>query len=509
MSRPVELKIVFVGVPESEKNGLLYSIIGPRSSQENTVDIGFQTIPVKVNGESFKLSLWDTPGTSEHKSLGKMYYRGANLFVFVSSGAENAGSTSKCMELLNEDVVDTFIKIVVSTGGDRRNDPHNKQPNEDTNSFASRRIHELTGYNFDMEPISPSVSQSSDVYSAAFGYLIDSQDLMGLRSESCWYLNDDSHPVRRDPHAPKPRFDESVLYDLKTKLLLQPVESLEQLIQDAEMAQSIILRKSTDWTDPGSSRSIISTLDSEEYQPESIGTLYSVGGSDYSIESIEPLQEYGWVDAIYNPGVKSTERILEKSQHKYNGDFRQVRDASRLALQFETCQGIVNAIEHLHKHFPIIEFENRFAIPTALGWRDISVLVQVNVGDRFHICEIQLHHIEYAEARKRAHKHYKTLRTMLPTVCDQIAGDDSKKCQVLILDLLTSAPLQLSDLKNDADIASANGFFAFEEISNKRLLEDAEYRGKLHQNLALLASQTGSSQTGTSQAGTSQTCSIS
>eukprot|EP00039_Didymoeca_costata_P009608 m.127373 g.127373 ORF g.127373 m.127373 type:complete len:635 (-) comp14544_c2_seq1:25-1929(-) len=122
-----------------------------------------------------------------------------------------------------------------------------------------------------------------------------------------------------------------------------------------------------------------------------------------------------WVDEAFDPGLKTKERVVAKAVYKYDGNFGRVRDISRLALQFESFERLAGALETIREKVPVlIEIENRFANPTVLGWRDITILLEITLSDGVrHICEVQLHHKNMSDARKEAHKHYRTIREIL------------------------------------------------------------------------------------------------
>ena len=64
----------------------------------------------------------------------------------------------------------------------------------------------------------------------------------------------------------------------------------------------------------------------------------------------------------------------------------EVWDAARLAMQFTSCSRLKYAFDQLYRLFRVIEVNNRIARPTALGWRDITVMVEVplhsKIGER-------------------------------------------------------------------------------------------------------------------------------
>merc|ERR1712190_167800 len=85
------------------------------------------------------------------------------------------------------------------------------------------------------------------------------------------------------------------------------------------------------------------------------------------------------------------------------------------------------------------EVENRFATPTACGWRDITILVRVPLpkSGGHHIAELQLSHKVLWIARADLHKYWKTIRSMMPNVC-HVKPEDMTRVQGLILDRLQS-----------------------------------------------------------------------
>lgn len=147
-------------------------------------------------------------------------------------------------------------------------------------------------------------------------------------------------------------------------------------------------------------------------------------------------------DEAFDPGIKDLARIREKAEYKYLGPdgqpmYRRVRDIARLALLYDSPSRLQAAIKHINSVFAVVEIENRFAAPTALGWRDVTILVQMQLNGRVHIAELQLQLKAYALARTQAHKHYGMLRKELPSVC-KVLPKDLDKVQFVILDLLKS-----------------------------------------------------------------------
>jgi len=88
-----------------------------------------------------------------------------------------------------------------------------------------------------------------------------------------------------------------------------------------------------------------------------------------------------------------------------------------------------------------VSIENRFNKPTALGWRDVTVLAKVPLRQKggFHISEIQFCLAELWGAREALHKHVETIRTVLPKVC-HVLPQDMFAVQQCLLDHLSSMP---------------------------------------------------------------------
>ena len=104
------------------------------------------------------------------------------------------------------------------------------------------------------------------------------------------------------------------------------------------------------------------------------------------------------------------------------GRYDRIRDAARLAVAFPDAAALVAAVASAVAHVDggagarVVEVENRFAEPTALGWRDVSLLVEIPIASprNVHVAEVQLQIQVYATARKQAHAFYRSLREALP-----------------------------------------------------------------------------------------------
>jgi hypothetical protein len=129
-----------------------------------------------------------------------------------------------------------------------------------------------------------------------------------------------------------------------------------------------------------------------------------------------------YADEALDPGAKRRERVMEKATFKYQDEwgrpqFDRVRDIARMALQFDTAEALLRVLPRIYDAFDVVEVENRFANPTALGWMDITLLVRMKLpSGASHIAELQVQLNEFANERREAHKHYKTIRSVIPSM---------------------------------------------------------------------------------------------
>ena len=198
----------------------------------------------------------------------------------------------------------------------------------------------------------------------------------------------------------------------------------------------------------------------------------------------------GKIPVVYDPGLKGDDRIMDKAEIKYQvyskkakcvqGDVSQVKDISRLALQYKKPGEIATAIGRLiaycdahrgdQERMEIVLIENRYIEPTPLGWRDLNVLVKLFSprypamdeatgqywprGYNYHLVELQFQLVAYVKARYEAHSHYKALRELLPKSC-HLAQNEVDRVIKEIVDKLqrvtnSGAIVNLTDFKNVA-----------------------------------------------------------
>ena len=131
------------------------------------------------------------------------------------------------------------------------------------------------------------------------------------------------------------------------------------------------------------------------------------------------------------PGVKSRERVETKASNKYeekygeDGKYLRVRDYVRFSVVGTSLAALVKQYGVISKSASLVEMENRFRVPTMMGWRDIQLLM-VQGKDKY-VVEIQMQLQAMNEMRQQEHESYKKVREMLR---DEILADN-------ILDFLT------------------------------------------------------------------------
>lgn len=147
-----------------------------------------------------------------------------------------------------------------------------------------------------------------------------------------------------------------------------------------------------------------------------------------------------YADEALDPGAKKRQRVIDKARFKYQDQcgrpqFDRVRDIARMALQFDTAEALLRVLPRIYDVFDVVEVENRFANPTALGWMDITLLVRMRLtGGDIHIAELQVQLNEFANERRQAHKHYKTIRSVIPSM--GVRAEHVDAVQRLILDAI-------------------------------------------------------------------------
>lgn len=99
-------RVVFLGASEVGKTSLIVKMTGNTfdSYLENTVACDFKKFSYDHNGTEINLSLWDTAGQEQYRSITNYYFKGAKFFMLVCSIED--------LNTLNE--LDYFIELINS-----------------------------------------------------------------------------------------------------------------------------------------------------------------------------------------------------------------------------------------------------------------------------------------------------------------------------------------------------------------------------------------------------------
>ena len=122
-------------------------------------------------------------------------------------------------------------------------------------------------------------------------------------------------------------------------------------------------------------------------------TKSRLGGSD--------MLQWGGGEA-YDPNIKGEERLVQKTMTKYFGNYAHMKDVSRFSIYYPDPAALLQGLRALRSTFYCAKVENRFRVPTVLGWRDVTILVEVTLpgSHKRHLCEIQLQLQGYANVRQ-------------------------------------------------------------------------------------------------------------
>ncbi len=86
--------------------------------------------------------------------------------------------------------------------------------------------------------------------------------------------------------------------------------------------------------------------------------------------------------------MKRAERIIEKVNNDYGGDFSRVVDVWGGSLIFDNEQDLLNALEKLQQRGDVVRLKNKWANPDDTGYRDINANIRLSNGV---VVELQLH----------------------------------------------------------------------------------------------------------------------
>lgn len=112
--------------------------------------------------------------------------------------------------------------------------------------------------------------------------------------------------------------------------------------------------------------------------------------------------------------IKDKVRVVQKASDKYQAlgshKHRRVRDLARMCCVCLTLDDVNKSINWFKETFRVVMLENRFAKETNMGWRDVTLLIELDVeGGRF-LVEVQVQLEALATVRDEQHAAYKKVR---------------------------------------------------------------------------------------------------
>ena len=367
-------------------------------------------MPVTVGDKPCLVNIVDTAGQEDYPGLASLAYGQADVVVLLCDGSADSvdqlldGPTNGCALGSRYGVHrSATARIIINGGGEFMDSDDGKYEGETKLEFSMRRVFAKTGLDLReaIYKVAGPIQKSQEVYAGAMAHIkanetaADVNAVQKLLSEDETFVNNSKHPRRVAKEKPQ-ICSETALFDQAFQRILQPqVEptapllagNVAEMLKDAEDAQRILA-------------SAMETVN--------IGTFT-------------------------DPGTKSKDGCMRKAEVKYNGNYRRVKDAARMASTLESCKQIKGAWEALKKdqRLKLVEFINRFNTATALGYRDFQFLVEVSLpSGRQHVAELQLLHAAFADVKSSAHIHYEKIRVELPRLCKGMDGAESATLQM-------------------------------------------------------------------------------
>jgi len=93
------------------------------------------------------------------------------------------------------------------------------------------------------------------------------------------------------------------------------------------------------------------------------------------------------------PPLKSFDRIKEKVDKDYQGDWKKITDVVRGSISFQNIDDLKNAVSFFSQNLPIVYVKDRISNPAPSGYRDMLALFRDPengiIGEiQFHLCHI-------------------------------------------------------------------------------------------------------------------------
>ena len=147
--------------------------------------------------------------------------------------------------------------------------------------------------------------------------------------------------------------------------------------------------------------------------------------------------------------IKSINRIKQKVENDYDGEYNRCLDLVRVSALFKTSLHFINFLNYLNrtKIYKIIRVKDRFNNPLENGYRDILI----NLHIKNHICELQVHLTELYYYKELGHRILEIER-VLPfnhSVHTNLLEDDSNRKSTNSINI---HPLEVGSNRNSISI---------------------------------------------------------
>lgn len=146
---------------------------------------------------------------------------------------------------------------------------------------------------------------------------------------------------------------------------------------------------------------------------EQLGKVAQVMGlrSDKRPDDITPEEWANDTGFLFIAPLKGEKRAREKVEADYDGDWSQLRDIVRATISVPTMANVKQALGHLKEAGVELaqKPKDRFAKPTAEGYRDLMMIVKLPNG---MVAELQVHVKAMTLAKEEGHEHYNVSRSL-------------------------------------------------------------------------------------------------
>lgn len=111
------IKTLIIGDSGVGKSSIMNQFVESKysDSYQCTIGVDYKTVFVNIQDKSIKFLIWDTAGQERFKSITKIYYRGAQVIIFVFDITDRISfdNIPKWIKETEQTVPNSYIKILV------------------------------------------------------------------------------------------------------------------------------------------------------------------------------------------------------------------------------------------------------------------------------------------------------------------------------------------------------------------------------------------------------------